>query len=147
MRPNPRLSAFSNFNKRVSYPACLIAVIVCIYLNFNLWQRPTDANLRAKLIGNWTRKGLGIATFTPDGSFSSAWTNLNTKPAKAWMYGGRWEVRNGACLITTTKTDAWNATNSQSIGGTEHWKIIRLSDTNLVWELNGQRVFLTRRNS
>jgi hypothetical protein len=38
MRPEPGLSAFSNFVKRVTYPACLVAVLVCIYLNFARWN-------------------------------------------------------------------------------------------------------------
>lgn len=38
MRPDTRLSALSNGIKRVVYPACLLAVLVCIYLNFTHWN-------------------------------------------------------------------------------------------------------------
>ena len=38
MRPDTRLSALSNGVKRVAYPACLLAVLVCIYLNFTRWH-------------------------------------------------------------------------------------------------------------
>ena len=33
-----RLSAFSNFVKRVAYPGCLVAVLICVYLNFTRWN-------------------------------------------------------------------------------------------------------------
>ena len=38
MRPDTRLSALSNAIKRVAYPACLLAVLACIYLNFTKWN-------------------------------------------------------------------------------------------------------------
>jgi hypothetical protein len=38
MRPDTRLSALSNGIKRVAYPACLLATIVCICLNFIRWN-------------------------------------------------------------------------------------------------------------
>ena len=38
MRHEKRLSLFSNFVKRVAYPGCLVAVLVCIYLNFTRWN-------------------------------------------------------------------------------------------------------------
>lgn len=43
MRPEQGLSAFLNFVKRVAYPGCLIAVLVCIYLNFTRWNAPRMA--------------------------------------------------------------------------------------------------------
>jgi len=38
MRPNHRLSGFTNFIKRIAYPVCSIVVLVCIYLNFARWN-------------------------------------------------------------------------------------------------------------
>jgi len=38
MRSDVRLSAPTNFLKRVSYPACLVMVLVCVYLNFAKWN-------------------------------------------------------------------------------------------------------------
>lgn len=38
VRPDARLAASTNFLKRVSYPACLVAVLVCVYLNFTRWN-------------------------------------------------------------------------------------------------------------
>ena len=38
MRPDARLGTTTNFLKRVSYPAWLVVVIVCIYLNFARWN-------------------------------------------------------------------------------------------------------------
>jgi hypothetical protein len=40
MRPDPRLSALANAAKRVGYPACLLATLGCIYLNFTSWNAP-----------------------------------------------------------------------------------------------------------
>lgn len=40
MRADPRLSALSNAVKRLGYPACLVAALVCIYLNFSRWNAP-----------------------------------------------------------------------------------------------------------
>jgi hypothetical protein len=38
VRPDGRLAATTNFLKRVTYPACLVAAIVCVYLNFSRWN-------------------------------------------------------------------------------------------------------------
>jgi hypothetical protein len=38
MRPERGLNPFLNFVKRVAYPGCLIAVLVCVYLNFTRWN-------------------------------------------------------------------------------------------------------------
>ena len=144
MRPNPQLSAFSNLAKRFSYPTCVVVVLVCVCFNFAYWQPRSDSLIRQKIIGTWTRDGVGVARFLADGSYSSAWTNRRSEPPKAWSYAGTWQVTNGNCLMTTTNTGAWNATNSQAIGSTELWKIVRLKDTELVWKLDNQTVTLMR---
>ncbi len=38
MPSDRRLSATTNRIKRVAYPLCLLAVLVCIYLNFARWN-------------------------------------------------------------------------------------------------------------
>ena len=38
VRPDARLTATTNFLKRVSYPAWLVVVLVCVYLNFTRWN-------------------------------------------------------------------------------------------------------------
>lgn len=40
VRPDARLAATTNLLKRVSYPAWLVAVLVCVYLNFTRWNAP-----------------------------------------------------------------------------------------------------------
>ena len=113
------------------------------YLRYRL---PSDSVLRRNVIGSWTHEGRGVSSFAADGSFSAAWTNTHSKPTKAWTYEGKWGITNGACTITVLKTGAWNDTNSQPPGSTEIWKIIHLDKTELVWDLNGQRVSLRRKN-
>jgi hypothetical protein len=38
MKSDPRVSPFTNVVKKVSYPFCLVAALVCIYLNFQVWN-------------------------------------------------------------------------------------------------------------
>lgn len=38
MRPHQQLSLLANRTKRFAYPACLLAALVCIYLNFTRWN-------------------------------------------------------------------------------------------------------------
>ena len=38
MRSDARLAATTNWLRRVTYPACLVAVLVCVYLNFTRWN-------------------------------------------------------------------------------------------------------------
>ena len=39
MRSDDQLSSVTNSLKKVAYPGCLIAALVCIYLNFTSWNR------------------------------------------------------------------------------------------------------------
>src|SRR5216683_6104727 len=73
-----------------------------------------DAKLRRTMIGTWVVKDDGMMTFTSEGSFSSEWTNLHNK--SAWTYEGNWEVTNGVCVTTVTKSRPWNTTNSEAVG-------------------------------
>lgn len=38
MPADRRLSKIANFIKRVAYPGCLIATLICVYLNFTRWN-------------------------------------------------------------------------------------------------------------
>ena len=38
MRPDARLHATTNFLKRITYPAYVVAALVCVYLNFTRWN-------------------------------------------------------------------------------------------------------------
>lgn len=41
MKTDPRMSRFSNRVKRISYPGCLLVVVLCIILNFTRWNSGT----------------------------------------------------------------------------------------------------------
>jgi hypothetical protein len=37
-RHDARLTRTTNLFKRVAYPACLVAALICVYLNFSTWN-------------------------------------------------------------------------------------------------------------
>lgn len=148
VEPDPRLDALLKSMKRVCYVVLFGAIGAAIYFNSNINPpaRPADAILRQKLVGKWDRVGVGMASFAADGTYSSGWTNLHVKPTKVWMYGGTWEITNGACVMTTKTTNGLNVTNLQAIGTREQWKVVQLDETKLIMESGEQRTALTRKN-
>jgi hypothetical protein len=104
----------------------------------------TDAKLRRVMIGTWMRESNGEIKLASNGSFTSAWTNLHSDPAKVWTYEGKWWVTNGAWFSTCTKNRAWGTTNVDAVGSTDFFNIIRVDASELVWESYGQTNLLTR---
>lgn len=105
-----------------------------------------DEKLRRTITGTWTRENNGVLTLASDGSFSSGWTNFDSKVA--WTYEGQWEITNRVCVMTVTKSHAWNTTNSaEAVGSVDRVRIVRADGHELVWIWgpNGQTISFTRR--
>lgn len=156
-----RCSRFSNgvWLKTIIAIEAIFGVAALMYIFLICPQRDSPKNLRSdsalgtRLVGTWTmnetNQPRGLALFSNDGQFFSAWTNPLVKPIKAWSYDGRWKITNGTCFLTVLKEGTWNASASkmdfQSVCRMENWKIISLEQTQLVWKLHDQTAYLTRK--
>jgi hypothetical protein len=104
-----------------------------------------DARLRSRLTGTWAIDGRGETTLSPDGTFSSRWTNMHASPIALWQYCGVWAVTGDVWVSTITNSQSWGTTNRSAEGRTDGLRILALDERELVWESEGQTNSLTRK--
>jgi hypothetical protein len=84
-------------------------------------------------------------TLSPDGTFSSRWTNAHASPMAVWQYHGVWTVTGGVWVSTITNSQSWGTTNRVSEGRTDLMRILALDEHEVVWESEGQTNLLRRK--
>jgi len=104
-------------------------------------QEPSDdVKIRQKITGDWLADN-GVVVFSSDESSSARFTN----GTKELAYETTWEVKGRDIIITVTNITARNTTNHESVGTVEQVRIVRLDDSNLVWDYNGLTNTLKRK--
>ena len=107
--------------------AALVAIVGC-------GQR--DSALRQKITGTWgLTNGLGVITIAADGSLLFRFTGST----QSWTYEGTWQLKDGQIVITTTKS------NSIPCSDVMLARIIRADGHELVYDLSGQTISLSRK--
>lgn len=95
-----------------------------------------DASLRQRITGTWgLTNGHGVITIAPDGSMLSRFTGST----QSWTYEGTWQLKGGQIEITTTKS------NSIPCSDVMLARIIRADGHELVYDLSGQTISLSRK--
>jgi hypothetical protein len=104
----------------------------------------SDATLRQKITGTWSVDN-EVVTFSSDGSCSAKFTNT----LNILVLDETWKIKEGDIIMTVTNTHSgWGTTNRVAVGavnhlkymapGTvQHFRIIQMDDTNLVWRESG----------
>ena len=95
----------------------------------------SDKKLAQQICGTWLVGNVGAIAFGPDGKCVSAMKS----PTQQWRYEGRWAVKDGALYVRTTLS------NSVPVNEAMRLKIIRLSQTELVYQLGEQKMSLRRK--
>lgn len=95
-----------------------------------------ETTLAQKIAGNWelTNKS-GEITISADGGFLSQFTGRT----QVWVFEGTWQVSDGVIVLTTTKS------NSVPRRDVSLCRIIRADGHELIYELNGQTISLSRK--
>ena len=100
----------------------------------------SDATLCQGITGAWSVDN-EVITFSPDGSCSAKFTNA----LNILVLDETWKIKEGDIILTVTNTHSgWGTTNRVAEGavkhlkymapGTvQHFRIIQVDDTNLVW--------------
>jgi len=90
-----------------------------------------DTKLAEEIPGTWTHSAHAMA-MTPDGSFTESFrskTGTNT-------FAGTWQIKDGILIFTTT--------NDPAGASVQRYKISHLDAHQLVYEMNGQTITLSR---
>ena len=130
--------------------------IYCHFLIFLLFmfcnntsaQLPKDSELQQKILGAWQGTNssfTGIITIYPKGVFNTRVTyNADVGKPQGDEMEGKWQIRDGYVIYTITKT---TRPADQPVGDIERYKIIRLSETDLIYkdEQRGQVISLHKK--
>jgi hypothetical protein len=108
-----------------------------------------DAELTKRIPGNWKHEGTSTrddstfsssTTISPDGTFS--YTRQRNEKPFTYSMAGTWKIRDGFMLVTITNR------SDQDMGGKlgeiSKWRIIRLDDHQIVYEVLGVTNILDR---
>ncbi len=96
-----------------------------------------DTKLAQEIPGTWTRSAHAMA-MTPDGRFTESFlskTGTNT-------FVGTWQIKDGILIFTTTNVNGTLPDTAD--GSVQRYKITHLDEHQLVYEMNGQTITLSR---
>ena len=94
-----------------------------------------DAKLTQQIAGAWKHEGGFDMTISPDGSFSSASSNV--------AYQGTWRVSVDELVVTIT--NATGTKQHEPVGSVDRMKIVQADESHLTLESSGQTIYYERR--
>jgi hypothetical protein len=96
-----------------------------------------ETAVRQRITGTWelTTNGHGEITLAQDGSLRSRFTG----GTQAWNYEGTWHVEDDRIVFTTIRS------NSMPCHAVMACRILRADGHDLVYDLNGQTIALSRK--
>ena len=130
------MAAVADAGRWVSVDALMKFVFLLAPLLMMAGCGQRDAALRQKIAGTWElTNGHGVITIASDGSMFSRFTGST----QSWTYEGTWQLRDDQIVITTTKS------NSMPCRDVASARIIRADGHELVYDLSGQTISLSRK--
>jgi hypothetical protein len=92
-----------------------------------------DTKLRQQIAGDWINSYSNCTiTIASNGSFTTRWTIVKSNFTSELTYQGRWQIKNGVMISTSTNVSGPEP--HESVGTTDRNKIIRLNDRELFFE-------------
>jgi hypothetical protein len=86
-----------------------------------------DSRLRQQVVGTWGKEH-GEMILDTKGTFHSQWRGSN----KSVDFFGKWEVKNGILLASSTNIDSHGFTNVPPVGRVDSFRIIQVDAARLV---------------
>lgn len=119
---NSKIESRSSF---LTTGTAFIVTLLCLLLT---GCNNRDAEMRAKITGNWPVRPSGSMTFLPDGSFHFTNSFVSSNGTLKWSSDGTWDVKDGFLITTMTNSTAENTTEKPAAGVAHQYKINLIDD-------------------
>jgi len=116
--------------KKYSIIGFVTALSIAVALfSLHHYKRPTDAELRQKVVGSWIGPSDKLElTMNSDGSFVSKFMRKGI----GYEFEGTWMIKDGFLIDTLRANNSTNTKHTLHVGSVEKFRIIHVDDEELI---------------